>query len=166
MSNKKTFSGQVIDKITVIITELSKGLGAGIGVWDDIVYVGQRPGVRYINSGGLACLEGIRNIQGVDIDSARELGYRIKLLGMTKYENGISRSQLQREFDLGDGQFERLMHRMTDEHKDVFYDRRSIPRLYKTNPLYNKEIEDTASKAVDLISLSRNIKKQKELILA
>jgi len=33
-------------------------------------------------------IEGIRNIQGIDIDCARELGYRIKLLGMAKYENG------------------------------------------------------------------------------
>ena len=33
-------------------------------------------------------IEGIRNIQTVDIEYAKELGYRIKLLGMTKYENG------------------------------------------------------------------------------
>lgn len=33
-------------------------------------------------------VEGIRNIQGVDIEYAKELGYRIKLLGMAKYENG------------------------------------------------------------------------------
>lgn len=33
-------------------------------------------------------IEGIRNIETVDIDYAKELGFRIKLLGMTKYENG------------------------------------------------------------------------------
>lgn len=33
-------------------------------------------------------IEGIRNIQKVDIEYAKELGYRIKLLGMTKYEDG------------------------------------------------------------------------------
>jgi len=92
-------------------------------------------------------------------------GIYLKILTMTKYENGISRSQLQREFDLGAGQFERIMHRVIDENKNVFYDRRSIPRLYKTNPLYNKEIEETASKAVDLISLARKIK-GRELITA
>jgi len=92
-------------------------------------------------------------------------GIYLKIFTMTKYENGISRSQLQRDFNLGAGQFERLMHRVTDDHKDAFYDRRSIPRLYKTNPLYNKEIEDTASKGIDLISLSRKIKNL-ELMLA
>lgn len=33
-------------------------------------------------------IEGIRNIQTIDIEYAKELGYRIKLLGMTKYEDG------------------------------------------------------------------------------
>ncbi|MBT5073937.1 MAG: homoserine dehydrogenase [Kordiimonadaceae bacterium] len=33
-------------------------------------------------------IEGIRKIQGVDIEYAKELGYRIKLLGMTKFEDG------------------------------------------------------------------------------
>ncbi|MDC1089959.1 homoserine dehydrogenase [Emcibacteraceae bacterium] len=33
-------------------------------------------------------IEGIRKIAGIDIDNAKEFGFRIKLLGMTKYENG------------------------------------------------------------------------------
>ncbi|MBL4603522.1 MAG: homoserine dehydrogenase [Emcibacteraceae bacterium] len=33
-------------------------------------------------------IEGIRNIETVDIEYAKELGYRIKLLGITKYEDG------------------------------------------------------------------------------
>tara|TARA_R110002096_G_scaffold428927_1_gene641176 strand:- start:3344 stop:4636 length:1293 start_codon:yes stop_codon:yes gene_type:complete len=33
-------------------------------------------------------IEGIRKIETVDIEHGRELGYRIKLLGITKYENG------------------------------------------------------------------------------
>ncbi|MEZ5757212.1 MAG: homoserine dehydrogenase [Emcibacteraceae bacterium] len=33
-------------------------------------------------------IEGIRNIETVDIKYGKELGYRIKLLGITKYENG------------------------------------------------------------------------------
>ena len=33
-------------------------------------------------------IEGIRNIETVDIEYAKELGYRIKLLGITKYEEG------------------------------------------------------------------------------
>ena len=93
-------------------------------------------------------------------------GIYLKILNSTKYEGGVSRSQLQDYFCLGDGQYERIMHRVADQYKDVFYDRRSIPRLYKTNPLFNKEIENTASKGLDLISQARKIKKQKELILA
>jgi len=93
-------------------------------------------------------------------------GIYLKLQMMTKYESGISRSQLQRDFDLGAGQFERIMHRVSDDHKDVFYDRRSIPRLYKTNPLYNKEIENIASRGIDLITLARKIKSKMELIIA
>lgn len=33
-------------------------------------------------------IEGIRKIEGIDIENAKEFGFRIKLLGMTKYENG------------------------------------------------------------------------------
>lgn len=33
-------------------------------------------------------VEGIRKIEGIDIENAKEFGFRIKLLGMTKYENG------------------------------------------------------------------------------
>ncbi len=33
-------------------------------------------------------IEGIRNIESVDIEYGKELGYRIKLLGITKYEDG------------------------------------------------------------------------------
>ena len=33
-------------------------------------------------------IEGIRKIEGIDIENAKELGFRIKLLGITKYENG------------------------------------------------------------------------------
>ncbi|MDG1996869.1 MAG: homoserine dehydrogenase [Emcibacteraceae bacterium] len=32
-------------------------------------------------------IEGIRKIEGIDIENAKELGFRIKLLGITKYEN-------------------------------------------------------------------------------
>lgn len=33
-------------------------------------------------------IEGIRKIEGIDIENAKEFGFRIKLLGITKYENG------------------------------------------------------------------------------
>lgn len=33
-------------------------------------------------------VEGIRKIQGIDIEYSKELNFRIKLLGITKYENG------------------------------------------------------------------------------
>ncbi|MCC3860549.1 homoserine dehydrogenase [Pseudemcibacter aquimaris] len=33
-------------------------------------------------------IEGIRKIQGIDIENSKEMGLKIKLLGMTKYENG------------------------------------------------------------------------------
>ncbi len=95
-------------------------------------------------------------------------GIYLKILTMTKFEGGATRSSLQHKFSLGDGQFERIMPRVFEVHKDAHFDRRTIPRLYKTNPLMTQhlEIEDQASHAVDLIPIARRINKSREVILA